>query len=490
MFITRKMIRNLIFALVGIALLAVIALVAYGVVAPSGAENNQQVVEQQNEVAPVVTEAPAQQTNVADSAEYQALMAQVQQLQQQVEQQNEVVPVATEVPVEQTAEYQALMAMVAELQQQLEQQNEVAPVVTEAPVQVVTELPTQQEVVPVLVTPVPAQEQLPTPVVIRSSDINLIGQNTEGKPFVFAIYEADLSKVQFEEVVVNEWNGLNIVRNTEGVVVQIWGRETQGKGRSASKAVSDKKAQAFFNGEGLLKKDAAREGWNKDGKGVATMQLTDVRIVKLAGEQHYRLVIVGKASKGGNGGNGNQPSATPVPPTSTPTSNPTTAPTSTPTTTPTTAPTTQPTQVPVTQPPAETTTPAPTTTPTGKPPEVPVTQPPAETVAPVTQPTAEPVQPTQTPGEQLPTASPVTQPTAEPQGGTTTGNGEQQLPTASPVTQPGAESQGTTGTPVTQPGAESQAATGTQPVGQPVGQPGAEPTAAPATGDDLSWVGI
>lgn len=235
-------------------------------------------------------------------------------------------PTPTPIPVEMSAEYQALLSQMQELQQQLNQSTQTETSSTEVPT------------VPTFVTPSLELEEIE--VVgegVHSSDLVLNGITEEGYPFTYAIYEADLDTVDFEDVVVDIWDGLEVVRNTEGIICRIFGRDGAGKARSAKQAVSDETIQGFFS-EGILEK--TREGWNS-GNGVAIAQIVDVRIVKLEGEDFCRLVVGGKkTTSGGSSSNGGsstpdvtekpqEPTATPKPD-ATPTQKPTQAPTATP----------------------------------------------------------------------------------------------------------------------------------------------------------------
>lgn len=188
-----------------------------------------------------------------------------------------------------------------------------------------------------IITPAPLQNDEPEETDISSSDLVLIGTTEEGYPFTYAIYEADLDTVDFEDVVVDTWDGLEVVRNSEGIICRIFGRDATGKARSAKQAVADETVQGFFTEAGLLEK--TREGWNKGGNGVAIAQLVDIRIVKIEGEHFCRLVIAGgkKTGSSSNGGSSapEKPTVTPKPdetekPSQTPTEKPTQAPTATP----------------------------------------------------------------------------------------------------------------------------------------------------------------
>ena len=262
-----KLVRNVILAVVAIAVLVVVALVGYNAMNNTASANQaEQTVNTQaqtdptQEPAPVVTTAPAAS--------------------------------ATTIPVEETEAYQALLAMYqqavadADAAKAEADAAEATPVVTEVPV-TTTPAPVQDVVpqAPVLVVDTTEEEQEEATTVatapvqdttIRSSELDLIGETKKGQPFTYAIYSTDLSKVQYKEIKVDEWNGITVARNTEGIICQIWSRETEGAGKSANKAVSEKKAQAFFNEDGTLKKANAREGWwNGKGNAVATMKLND-----------------------------------------------------------------------------------------------------------------------------------------------------------------------------------------------------------------------
>lgn len=227
-------------------------------------------------------------------------------------------PATTPIPVEMSEEYQALLSQMQELQQQLNQSTQTETSSTEVPT------------VPTLVTPSLELEEIE--VVgegVHSSDLVLNGITEEGYTFTYVIYEADLDTVGFEDVVVDIWDGLEVVRNTEGIICRIFGRDGAGKARSAKQAVSDETIQGFFSEAGILEK--TREGWN-NGNGVAIAQIVDVRIVKLEGEDFCRLVIAGgkKTTSGGSSTpdvteKPQEPTATPKPD-----ATPTQAPTATP----------------------------------------------------------------------------------------------------------------------------------------------------------------
>lgn len=95
---------------------------------------------------------------------------------------------------------------------------------------------------------------------IKSSDLVLVGENKDGV-FTYAIYEADLKKVNFVEVNVTSWDGVKVVRNTKGVICSIWGKK-DGQNKAANDPVTDKAAQKFFNSDGELKSANVRHGSN------------------------------------------------------------------------------------------------------------------------------------------------------------------------------------------------------------------------------------
>lgn len=222
-------------------------------------------------------------------------------------------PAPTPIPVEMSDEYQKLLAQVQELQQQLDQSPQTETSSTEVPT-----VPT----VPTLI--IPSLELEETEVVsedVHSSDLVLTGITEEGWSVTYAICEADLDRVDFEDVVVDTWDGVMIVRNTSGVICEVFGHENEGSARSAKMSVSDETVQGFFL-NGLLKGENARWGWNEDGNGLVLVNLVDVRIIKIEKEGFCRLVIAGGKTSGSSS---NWSSSTPEP-----TEEPTQAPTATP----------------------------------------------------------------------------------------------------------------------------------------------------------------
>lgn len=234
------------------------------------------------------------------------------------------------------------------------------------------EQPTPEvRIVYVTVTPAPKAENTKTPVtttptvvgastkvevtkapvkeLVSSSEISrkTIVTDIQGNLRQMMIRAEDLSKVDYEEVVIDVWNGVELLSNDKGIVGEIFNREDDAYMRLNAGQREEKVVKSFFDEAGRLYRVNAREGFATNGTAAGIYNLTNIKFVKLAGENNYRLVVVGKASNGGNSNPTakptNKPTEKPAPtqePTQKPTQEPTQEPTEKPTPTP--APTLQP----------------------------------------------------------------------------------------------------------------------------------------------------
>lgn len=121
-----------------------------------------------------------------------------------------------------------------------------------------------------------------------------------------------LSKLDYEEVVIDVWDGVALLANSKGVVGEIYGRETVGYRRNA-KVVEESVVKAFFTNDGELFADNAREGDAHQTAELSSYNLNKVRFVQIEGEDFYRLVVIGTPTtvKGSTGSSGNAASQEP-----------------------------------------------------------------------------------------------------------------------------------------------------------------------------------
>ena len=195
----------------------------------------------------------------------------------------------------------------------------VAPVTTSAPAPVVTAPVTTSAPAPVVTAPVATSAPAPVvtaPVQVSSLDVSkkTIVTDDEGNFRQMMIRSGDLSKVDYDEIVIDTWNGVSIVCNTNGVVGEVFTREDESNNARRAGIRKESIVRTFFNANGEVKADCVREGYAVSDTEIGTYNLTNVRFVQIAGEECYRLVICGKSSYngGGNGGNAD-PTAAPAP---------------------------------------------------------------------------------------------------------------------------------------------------------------------------------
>ncbi len=183
----------------------------------------------------------------------------------------------------------------------------VAPVTTSAPAPVVTVPVTTSAPAPVVTAPVE----------VSSLDVSkkTIVTDDEGNFRQMMIRSGDLSKVDYDEIVIDTWNGVSLLVNTNGVVGEVFTREDESNDDARRAGIRKESiVRTFFNTNGEVKADCVREGYAVSDTEIGTYNLTNVRFVQIAGEENYRLVICGKSSYtgGGNGGNAD-PTAAPAP---------------------------------------------------------------------------------------------------------------------------------------------------------------------------------
>ena len=195
----------------------------------------------------------------------------------------------------------------------------VAPVTTSAPAPVVTVPVTTSAPAPVVTAPVATSAPAPVvtaPVQVSSLDVSkkTIVTDDEGNFRQMMIRSGDLSKVDYDEIVIDTWNGVSLLVNTNGVVGEVFTREDESNNARRAGIRKESVVSTFFNANGEVKSDCVREGYAVSDTEIGTYNLTNVRFVQIDGEECYRLVICGKSSYngGGNGGNAD-PTAAPAP---------------------------------------------------------------------------------------------------------------------------------------------------------------------------------
>ncbi len=205
----------------------------------------------------------------------------------------------------------------------------VVPTPTEAPtLPVVTIAP----FVPVA-TSAPAAVATATPAMVYSRDASekTIITDAEGNFRQMMIKAGDLAKVDYEEIVIDTWNGVSLLVNTDGVVGEVFTRETESNNVRRAGIRKESVVKNFFDANGELESSRVREGYAVSDTEIGTYNLTNIRFVQIAGEENYRLVINGKSHTGGGNGGKADPTATATPaPTQEPTQQPTQKPTPTP----------------------------------------------------------------------------------------------------------------------------------------------------------------
>ncbi len=184
----------------------------------------------------------------------------------------------------------------------------VVPTPTEAPTLPVA---TVTPFVP-LFTTTPATTSAPvavetTPEEISSLEVSkkTIVTDEDGKSRQMMIYYADLKKVDYEEIIIESWNGVHLIINNKGVVGEVFGREDKANNPKTTTKVGEVK-NFFING--LIKSNRVEEGYALPNTEMET-NLTNIMFVQIIGEENYRLVVAGNSRAGGNGGNAD-PTAT------------------------------------------------------------------------------------------------------------------------------------------------------------------------------------
>ena len=156
----------------------------------------------------------------------------------------------------------------------------------------------------------------PVKELVSSSEISrkTIVTDTQGNLRQMMILAEDLSKVDYEEVVIDVWNGVELLSNDKGIVGEIFGKEAKADSQLRAGQRDEKLIKNFFV-DGKVLSQKAREGYAVAGTTVGFYQnLTNVKFVKLEGENHYRLVVIGKATnKGGNSKTTAKPAPTATP---------------------------------------------------------------------------------------------------------------------------------------------------------------------------------
>ena len=185
-----------------------------------------------------------------------------------------------------------------------------------APVTTATAAPVVATSAPVAVVTAPVQ--------VSSLDVSkkTIVTDDEGNFRQMMIRSGDLSKVDYDEIVIDTWNGVSLLVNTDGVVGEIFTREDNSNNVRRAGIRKENVVKNFFNANGEVKSDCVREGYAVSDTEIGTYNLTNIRFVQIAGEENYRLVINGRSYTGGGNGGKADPTATPAP-TQEPTQQPT-----------------------------------------------------------------------------------------------------------------------------------------------------------------------
>ncbi len=185
-------------------------------------------------------------------------------------------------------------------------------VVTATPVETSTVASTPA---PILTAKASTPSATPATAKVKSSEISrksIIQDGTGIKQMM--VFKADLSKLNYEEIVINVWDGVSLLANSKGVVGEIYGREAVGYRRN-TKSIEENVAKTFFNNAGELYADNTREGDAHQSAEFYSYSLNKVRFVQLEGENFYRLVVVGTLTtvKGSTGSSSNASNPTQEP---------------------------------------------------------------------------------------------------------------------------------------------------------------------------------
>lgn len=164
--------------------------------------------------------------------------------------------------------------------------------------------------VPVATTAPAAVET--TPEEISSLDVSkkTIVTDDEGNFRQMMISYGDLKKVDYEEIIIENWNGVNLIVNNKGVVGEVFGREDKANNpKTTTKLVEVK--NFFING--LIKSNRVEEGYALPNKEMEKYNLTNIMFVQIIGEENYRLVVAGNSRAGGGNGSNPDPTGTATP---------------------------------------------------------------------------------------------------------------------------------------------------------------------------------
>lgn len=179
-------------------------------------------------------------------------------------------------------------------------------------------------------TSAPAAVATVAPVMVYSREASekTIITDAEGNFRQMMIRSSDLSKVDYDEIVIDIWDGVKLNVNTSGIVGEIFNREDNSNAAKRAGVRDGNLVKGFFtNGE--VKSEHVREGYAVPDTEIGTYDLTNIRFVQIMGEENYRLVIAGN-SHGGNGGKADPTATVTSAPTQEPTQQPTQNPTPTP----------------------------------------------------------------------------------------------------------------------------------------------------------------
>ena len=169
-------------------------------------------------------------------------------------------------------------------------------------------------VAPALVATTVAPATAVTATEVTSSEVSkaAIQQDTDGKLRTKMILESDLSKISYTEIEISVWNGIYILANSEGIVGELFGREYAKADSQLRAGQREERVVKTFFVDGKVLRSNAREGFAIANTTVGFYpNLTNVKFVKLEGENHYRLVVVGKATN--KGGSSKTTTAKPAP---------------------------------------------------------------------------------------------------------------------------------------------------------------------------------
>lgn len=187
---------------------------------------------------------------------------------------------------------------------------------TEAP-----EIPiaTFAQVVTVATAPAAVATTAPAPVVtahiqVSSLDVSkkTIVTDNDGNIKHMTISYGDLKKVDYEEVIINNWNGVALIVNNEGVIGEIFNRENKANNAQKTSKLGEETVKNFFI-NGLIKSNRVKEGYAVPNSQIKTYDITNIMFVQIFGEENYRLVIAGNSYTGGGNGGKADPTATAIP---------------------------------------------------------------------------------------------------------------------------------------------------------------------------------